>query len=129
VRHSSWDYDDVSQEFVNAAIADYQAHLCAESPMPDHAQEMVLLNASWGKVVQTTGVNLVWRPQLTKLITHRRFQHFLAVYSAIQMTNDSFKFYFHILLEIKFETVVVDKILHKIRPVVWHVMRNKMINK
>jgi len=61
--------------------------------------------------------------------THRRFQHFLAVYSAIKMTNDSFKFYFHILLPIKFETVVADKILHRIRPVVWHVMLNKMINK
>ena len=53
------DYDDVTQEFVNAAIADYRARLCAESPMPDHAQEMVLLNVSWAKAVQTTGVNLV----------------------------------------------------------------------
>ncbi|KIM58475.1 hypothetical protein SCLCIDRAFT_42837, partial [Scleroderma citrinum Foug A] len=64
------DYDDITQEFVNAAIGDYWARLCAENPMPDHAQEMALLNASWAKVVQTTGVNLVWTPQLTKLITN-----------------------------------------------------------
>jgi len=63
------------------------------------------------------------------LLAHRGFQHFLAVYSAIKMTNDSFKFYFHILLAIKFETVVVDKILQKIRPVVWHVILNKMMDK
>jgi len=53
-----------------------------------------------------------------EILTHRGFQHFLAIYSAIKMTNASFKFYSHILLAIKFETVVVDKILHKIRPVV-----------
>jgi len=69
------------------------------------------------------------RIQHSMIITHRGFQHFLAVDSAIKMTNDSFKFCFHILLPIKFETVVVDKILHKIRPVVWHVKLNKMINK
>ena len=68
-RPRAWDYDDVTQEFVNAAIADYWARLCAESPMPDHAQEMVLLNASWAKAVQTTGVNLVRTPQLAKLVS------------------------------------------------------------
>ncbi|KIM66112.1 hypothetical protein SCLCIDRAFT_71152, partial [Scleroderma citrinum Foug A] len=64
------DYDNVTQEFVNAAIGDYQAHLCPEGPMPDHAQEMALLNASWAKVFQTTGINLVQTPQLAKLITN-----------------------------------------------------------
>ena len=63
------DYDDITQEFVNAAIGDYRARLCAENPMPDHAQEMALLNASWAKAVQTTGVNLVWTPQLAKLVS------------------------------------------------------------
>ena len=63
------DYDDITQEFVNAAIRDYQACLCAENPMPDHAQETALLNASWAKVVQTTGINLVWMPQRTKLVS------------------------------------------------------------
>jgi len=66
---------------------------------------------------------------LIEVMTHWGFQHFLAVYSAIKMTNDSFKSCLHILLPIKFETVVVDKILHKIRPVVWHVILNKMGNK
>ena len=37
--------------------------------MPDHAQETALLNASWAKVFQTTGVNLVWTPQLAKLVS------------------------------------------------------------
>ena len=63
------DYDDITQEFVNAAIGDYRARLCAKNPMPDHAQEMALLNASWAKVVQTTGVNLVRTPQLAKLVS------------------------------------------------------------
>ncbi|KIM66673.1 hypothetical protein SCLCIDRAFT_109875, partial [Scleroderma citrinum Foug A] len=68
------DYDDITQEFVNAAIGDYQARLCAENPMPDHAQETALLNTSWAKAVQTTGVNLVRTPQLAKLITNRGSQ-------------------------------------------------------
>ncbi|KIM62578.1 hypothetical protein SCLCIDRAFT_1175667, partial [Scleroderma citrinum Foug A] len=68
------DYDDVTQEFVIAAIGDYWACLCAESPMPDHTQESTLLNASWAKALQTTSVNLVWTPQLAKLITSRGLQ-------------------------------------------------------
>ncbi|KIM66098.1 hypothetical protein SCLCIDRAFT_111670, partial [Scleroderma citrinum Foug A] len=68
------DYDDVTQEFVLMAIGDYRAHLCAEGPMPDHAQETALLNASWAKALQATGVNLVWTPQLSKLITNRGSQ-------------------------------------------------------
>ena len=63
------DYDDITQEFVNAAIGDYWAHLCAEGPMPDHAQETALLNASWAKAFQTTSVNLVRTPQLAKLVS------------------------------------------------------------
>ena len=63
------DYDDVTQEFVNTAIGDYWVRLCAEGPMPDHAQETALLNTSWAKVFQTTGVNLVRTPQLAKLVS------------------------------------------------------------
>ena len=63
------DYDDVTQEFVNAAIGDYWARLCAKSLMPDHTQEAALLNASWVKALQTTGVNLVRTPQLAKLVS------------------------------------------------------------
>ena len=63
------DYDDVTQEFVIAAIGDYRACLCAESPMPDHTQESTLLNASWAKALQTTSVNLVRMPQLAKLVS------------------------------------------------------------
>ena len=51
------------------AIGDYRACLCAEGPMPDHTQETALLNVSWAKAFQTTGVNLVWMPQLTKLVS------------------------------------------------------------
>ena len=63
------DYDDVTQEFINMAIGDYHAHLCAEGPMPNHAQETTLLNMSWAKAFQTTGVNLVQTAQLTKLVS------------------------------------------------------------
>ena len=63
------DYDDVTQEFVTVAIKDYRARLCAECPMPDHAQETALLNASWAKAHQITGTNLVQTPQLTKLVS------------------------------------------------------------
>ncbi|KIM54882.1 hypothetical protein SCLCIDRAFT_35172, partial [Scleroderma citrinum Foug A] len=63
------DYDDVTQEFVITAVGDYQAHLCTECPMPNHAQETALLNASWAKACQITGINLVCTPQLSKLIT------------------------------------------------------------
>ncbi|KIM57107.1 hypothetical protein SCLCIDRAFT_131091, partial [Scleroderma citrinum Foug A] len=69
------DYDDVTQEFVVTAVGDYQAHLCAEGPMPNHAQETALLNASWAKACQITGINLV-------------FPHWLPCYatSCIQIT-------------------------------------------
>jgi len=63
------DYDDVTQEFVIAAIGDYRAQLCAEGPMPDHTQETTFLNASWAKASQITGVNLVQTPQLAKLVS------------------------------------------------------------
>lgn len=63
------DYDDVTQEFVTVAIEDYRARLCAECPMPDHAQETALLNASWAKAHQITGTNLARTPQLTKLVS------------------------------------------------------------
>jgi len=63
------DYDDIMQEFVVMAIEDYQARLCAECPMPDHVQETALMNTSWAKVFQITGVNLVQTPQLSKLIS------------------------------------------------------------
>ncbi|KIM68370.1 hypothetical protein SCLCIDRAFT_105913, partial [Scleroderma citrinum Foug A] len=63
------DYNDVTQEFVITAVEDYQACLCAEGPMPDHAQETALLNSSWANVCQITGINLVWTPQLSKLIS------------------------------------------------------------
>ena len=35
--------------------------------MPNHTQETALLNVSWAKAFQTTGVNLVQMAQLTKL--------------------------------------------------------------
>ena len=63
------DYDDVTQEFVLAAIGDYRAQLCAEGPMPDHAQETAFLNVSWARASQITGVNLAWTPQLAKLVS------------------------------------------------------------
>ncbi|KIK20534.1 hypothetical protein PISMIDRAFT_12913 [Pisolithus microcarpus 441] len=63
------DYDDVTQEFVTAAVAEYQTCLCAQSPMPDHGQETTLLAASWAKACQLTGVNLTCTPDLSKLIT------------------------------------------------------------
>ncbi|KIM60699.1 hypothetical protein SCLCIDRAFT_44377, partial [Scleroderma citrinum Foug A] len=60
------DYDDVMQEFVITAIGDYWACLCAKCPMPNHAQETALLNASWAKACQITGINLVRTPQTHK---------------------------------------------------------------
>ncbi|KAI6017784.1 hypothetical protein BKA83DRAFT_4128322 [Pisolithus microcarpus] len=60
------DYDDVTQEFVTAAVAEYHAHLCTQSPMPDHGQETTLLAASWAKACQLTGVNLTHTPDLSK---------------------------------------------------------------
>ncbi|KAI6043843.1 hypothetical protein EDC04DRAFT_2562305 [Pisolithus marmoratus] len=53
------DYDDVTQEFVTTVITDYCVCLCAEGPMPDHAMETSLLDASWAWAHKVTGVNLV----------------------------------------------------------------------
>ena len=63
------DYNDITQEFVITAIRDYRARLCAEGPMPDHAQETAFLNESWAKASQITGVNLARTPQLAKLVS------------------------------------------------------------
>ncbi|KAI5980544.1 hypothetical protein EDD15DRAFT_2121324, partial [Pisolithus albus] len=63
------DYDDMTQEFVTAAVAEYRARLCAQSPMPDHSQESSLLAASWAKACQVTGVKLTRSPDISKLIT------------------------------------------------------------
>ncbi|KAI6020045.1 hypothetical protein PISMIDRAFT_74604, partial [Pisolithus microcarpus 441] len=68
------DYDDVTQEFVTATVAEYRARLCTHSPMPDHSQETSLLAASWAKAYQLTGVNLARTPDLSKLITSRGSQ-------------------------------------------------------
>ncbi|KAI5994418.1 hypothetical protein EDD15DRAFT_2112111, partial [Pisolithus albus] len=68
------DYDDMTQEFVTTAIGDYCVRLCAEGPMPDHAMETSLLDASWARACKVTGVNL-WRTlQLAKLVTSRGSQ-------------------------------------------------------
>jgi len=37
--------------------------------MPDHTQESTLLSVSWAKVLETTGVNLVRTPQLSRLVS------------------------------------------------------------
>ncbi|KAI6039364.1 hypothetical protein EDC04DRAFT_2603227 [Pisolithus marmoratus] len=50
------DYGNVTQEFM------------ATAPMPDHAQETALLNASWARGCQVMGMNLVQSPQLVKLV-------------------------------------------------------------
>ncbi|KAI6146742.1 hypothetical protein BKA82DRAFT_4356213 [Pisolithus tinctorius] len=63
------DYDDVIQEFMTTAIGDYHAHLCAQSPMPNHGQETALLAASWTRACQVTGVKLAQTPNLSKLIS------------------------------------------------------------
>ncbi|KIN95290.1 hypothetical protein M404DRAFT_166116, partial [Pisolithus tinctorius Marx 270] len=68
------DYDDVTQEFMTTAIGDYRARLCAQSPMPDHGQETMLLAASWTRACQVTGVKLARTPDLSKLITSRGSQ-------------------------------------------------------
>ncbi|KAI6017371.1 hypothetical protein BKA83DRAFT_114438 [Pisolithus microcarpus] len=68
------DYDNVTQEFVTAAVAEYRARLCAQSPMPDHGQETTLLAASWAKACQLTGVNLTRTPDLSKLVSGRGSQ-------------------------------------------------------
>ncbi|KAI5991712.1 hypothetical protein EDC04DRAFT_2911463 [Pisolithus marmoratus] len=48
------DYDDVTQEFVMTAISDYCVHLCAKGPMPNHAMETSLLDASWAQAHKVT---------------------------------------------------------------------------
>ncbi|KAI6008599.1 hypothetical protein EDC04DRAFT_2521397, partial [Pisolithus marmoratus] len=63
------DYDNVTQEFMTAAVTEYHACLCTQSPMPNDSQETVLLVASWVKAYQLTGVNLAWTPDLSKLIS------------------------------------------------------------
>ncbi|KAI5987797.1 hypothetical protein EDC04DRAFT_2588976 [Pisolithus marmoratus] len=63
------DYDNVTQEFMATMIREYHARLCAQAPMPDHTQETSLLNASWVRAFQVTGVNLAHTPQLAKLVT------------------------------------------------------------
>ncbi|KAI5987190.1 hypothetical protein EDD15DRAFT_2152343, partial [Pisolithus albus] len=68
------DYDDMTQEFVTTAIGDYRARLCAESPMPDHATETSLLDASWARACKVTRINLGRRPELAKLVTSRGSQ-------------------------------------------------------
>jgi len=55
-------------------------------------------------------ITYLWRGH-DKEIAHQGFQDFPAVYSALKMTNDSFKFYFHILLALKFKIIVVIQIL------------------
>ena len=60
---------------------------------------------------------------------HWGFQKFQAVYSTLKMKNDSFKFYFHILMLVKFEIIVVNKISIEISHIVWHIMLDKMANK
>ncbi|KAI6016660.1 hypothetical protein PISMIDRAFT_84684, partial [Pisolithus microcarpus 441] len=68
------DYDDVTQEFMTTVIGDYRARLCAEAPMPHHAVETALLDASWARARKVTGVNLARTPQLAKLVTSRGSQ-------------------------------------------------------
>ena len=45
------------------------------------------------------------------------------------MKNDSFKFYFYILMLVKFEMIVINKISVEISYIVWHIMLDKMANK
>ncbi|KAI6016278.1 hypothetical protein PISMIDRAFT_77965, partial [Pisolithus microcarpus 441] len=56
------DYDDVTQEFMMTVIGDYRARLCAKAPMPHHAVETALLDASWARARKVTGVNLARTP-------------------------------------------------------------------
>ncbi|KAI6014327.1 hypothetical protein EDC04DRAFT_2904168 [Pisolithus marmoratus] len=62
------DYDDITQEFMATVIREYRACLCVQVPMPDHTQESSLLNASWARAFQVTGVNLACTLQLAKLV-------------------------------------------------------------
>ncbi|KAI6035765.1 hypothetical protein EDC04DRAFT_2571398, partial [Pisolithus marmoratus] len=68
------DYDNMMQEFMMTVISDYHAHLCTKGPMPDHALETTLLDASWAQACKVTGVNLACTPQLAKLVTSCRSQ-------------------------------------------------------
>ncbi|KAI6116501.1 hypothetical protein F5141DRAFT_987713, partial [Pisolithus sp. B1] len=63
------DYDNVTQEFIATVTREYRAHLCVQAPMPDHTQETMLLNASWARASQVTGINLTRTPKLVKLIS------------------------------------------------------------
>ncbi|KIK15164.1 hypothetical protein PISMIDRAFT_40394, partial [Pisolithus microcarpus 441] len=62
-------YDNITQEFMATVIREYCIQLCVWAPMPDHAQETLLLNASWARGCQVTTVNLACTPQLVKLVT------------------------------------------------------------
>jgi len=64
-------------------------------------------NSSLTKHPERRGLYVLDKEQLA----HRGFQDFPAVYSALKMTNDSFKFYFHILLALKFKIIAVVQIL------------------
>ena len=66
---------------------------------------------------------------LLKALSHQGFRNFQAVYSTLKMKNDSFNFYFHILMLVKFEIIVVNKISIEISHIVWHIMLDKMANK
>ena len=55
------------------------------------------------------------------MLAHWGFQHFPTIYSTLKMSNDGFKFYFHILMPLKFEIIIVNKILLEIRHVIWYV--------
>ncbi|KAI6010450.1 hypothetical protein EDC04DRAFT_2905898 [Pisolithus marmoratus] len=63
------DYDNITQEFMVTVIREYHTWLCTQAPMPDHAQETTLLNASWARGCQVTSMNLVQSPQLVKLMS------------------------------------------------------------
>ncbi|KAI6104320.1 hypothetical protein F5141DRAFT_1065119 [Pisolithus sp. B1] len=63
------DYDNVTQEFMATVIREYHICLCTQAPMPDHAQETALLNASWARGCQVIGMNLSQTPQLVKLMS------------------------------------------------------------
>ncbi|KAI6101925.1 hypothetical protein F5141DRAFT_1008579 [Pisolithus sp. B1] len=63
------DYNEVTQEFMMAAIGEYCARLCTEAPMPDHIVETSILDASWAWACKATGVNLSCTPQLAKIVT------------------------------------------------------------
>ncbi|KAI6026016.1 hypothetical protein EDC04DRAFT_2899695 [Pisolithus marmoratus] len=61
------DYNNVTQEFMVTVIREYCVCLCVQVPMLDHTQEMALLNASWARAFQVTGVNLACTLQLVTI--------------------------------------------------------------